>query len=99
MVNMLLYNIFFDLHNIDFFYAVSVQALKINEFVGLKFCEEAVIRNTNTSATVTNCSVSTVGLTWVVLLVLETLFLTIPWRIPLKQINLAININIISTNV
>lgn len=70
MVNMLLYNIFFDVHNIDFFfYAVSAQALKINEFVGLKFCEEAVIRNTNTSATVTNCSMSTVGLTWVVLLV------------------------------
>uniref|UniRef100_A0A3Q3VWS9 Broad substrate specificity ATP-binding cassette transporter ABCG2 n=1 Tax=Mola mola TaxID=94237 RepID=A0A3Q3VWS9_MOLML len=43
--------------------AALVQALKINEFVGLKFCEEAVIRSTNTSATDTNCSVSTVGLT------------------------------------
>lgn len=45
--------------------AVYVQALKINEFVGLKFCEEAVIQNNNMSAAVTNCSVSTVGLTWV----------------------------------
>lgn len=47
------------------YYAVFVQALKINEFVDLKFCEEAVIRNNNISATATNCSVSTVGLTWV----------------------------------
>uniref|UniRef100_A0A8C4NJN8 Broad substrate specificity ATP-binding cassette transporter ABCG2 n=1 Tax=Dicentrarchus labrax TaxID=13489 RepID=A0A8C4NJN8_DICLA len=39
----------------------GLAALKINEFVGLKFCEEAVIRNTNMSATVSNCSVSTVG--------------------------------------
>ncbi|KAA8594693.1 hypothetical protein FQN60_011828 [Etheostoma spectabile] len=46
-----------------FDYAVYVQALKINEFVGLKFCDEAVIRNTNMSATGTNCSLSTVGLT------------------------------------
>lgn len=68
------------MHIIDFF-MLSVllwsplQALKINEFVGLKFCEEAVIQNANTSATVTNCSMSTVGLTWVVLLVLEALFI------------------------
>uniref|UniRef100_A0A671WBZ3 Broad substrate specificity ATP-binding cassette transporter ABCG2 n=1 Tax=Sparus aurata TaxID=8175 RepID=A0A671WBZ3_SPAAU len=41
----------------------GLAALKINEFVGLKFCEEAVIRNTNMSASMTNCSVSTVGLT------------------------------------
>ncbi|KAM9363915.1 broad substrate specificity ATP-binding cassette transporter ABCG2-like [Symphorus nematophorus] len=41
----------------------GLAALKINEFVGLKFCEEAVIRNTNMSTTATNCSVSTAGLT------------------------------------
>ncbi|XP_010751585.3 broad substrate specificity ATP-binding cassette transporter ABCG2d [Larimichthys crocea] len=41
----------------------GLAALKINEFVGLKFCDEAVIRNTNISTTMTNCSASTVGLT------------------------------------
>ncbi|KAK5865638.1 hypothetical protein PBY51_019890 [Eleginops maclovinus] len=38
----------------------GLAALKINEFVGLKFCDEAAIRNT--SAAETNCSVSAVGL-------------------------------------
>ncbi|KAF0037289.1 hypothetical protein F2P81_010163 [Scophthalmus maximus] len=42
---------------------VYLQALKINEFVGLTFCEEAVIRNANMSAKLTNCSVNTAGLT------------------------------------
>ncbi|TKS68340.1 ATP-binding cassette sub-family G member 2 [Collichthys lucidus] len=41
----------------------GLAALKINEFVGLKFCDEAAIRNTNISTTMTNCSASTVGLT------------------------------------
>ncbi|XP_070831263.1 broad substrate specificity ATP-binding cassette transporter ABCG2d [Chaetodon trifascialis] len=41
----------------------GLAALKINEFLGLKFCEEAVIRNANVSAAVTNCSVSAAGLT------------------------------------
>ncbi|KAK2817168.1 hypothetical protein Q5P01_025359 [Channa striata] len=39
----------------------GLAALKINEFVGLKFCEDAVIRNMST--TMSNCSVSTAGLT------------------------------------
>ncbi|GAA6233786.1 ATP-binding cassette sub-family G member 2-like [Lates japonicus] len=41
----------------------GLAALKINEFVGLKFCEEAVIRNTNMSAAMTNCSMRAAGLT------------------------------------
>ncbi|XP_018517067.1 broad substrate specificity ATP-binding cassette transporter ABCG2d [Lates calcarifer] len=41
----------------------GLAALKINEFVGLKFCEEAVIRNTNMSAVMTNCSMRAAGLT------------------------------------
>lgn len=60
-----LQNILFDLPNIDLASDFSIQALKINEFVGLKFCEGAMIRNTNTSATATNCSANAVGLTWV----------------------------------
>ncbi|KAK5926186.1 hypothetical protein CgunFtcFv8_021778 [Champsocephalus gunnari] len=39
----------------------GLAALKINEFVGLKFCDEAGIRNM--SAAGTNCSVSAAGLT------------------------------------
>ncbi|KAK1886016.1 Broad substrate specificity ATP-binding cassette transporter ABCG2 [Dissostichus eleginoides] len=39
----------------------GLAALKINEFVGLKFCDEAGIRNM--SAAETNCSVSAAGLT------------------------------------
>ncbi|XP_068583251.1 broad substrate specificity ATP-binding cassette transporter ABCG2d [Cebidichthys violaceus] len=38
-------------------------ALQISEFVGLKFCDEAMIRNSNMSPAGTNSSVSTVGLT------------------------------------
>ncbi|XP_029360799.1 ATP-binding cassette sub-family G member 2-like [Echeneis naucrates] len=41
----------------------GLAALKINEFVGLKFCEEPVIQNGNTSAFMTNCSVRATGLT------------------------------------
>ncbi|KAK2918850.1 hypothetical protein Q8A73_003221 [Channa argus] len=41
----------------------GLAALKINEFVGLKFCEETEIRNTNMSTIMSNCSVSTAGLT------------------------------------
>ncbi|XP_054460635.1 broad substrate specificity ATP-binding cassette transporter ABCG2d [Anoplopoma fimbria] len=41
----------------------SFAALQINEFVGLTFCDEAVILNTNTSPERTNSSVSSVGLT------------------------------------
>uniref|UniRef100_A0A3B4YFE9 Broad substrate specificity ATP-binding cassette transporter ABCG2 n=1 Tax=Seriola lalandi dorsalis TaxID=1841481 RepID=A0A3B4YFE9_SERLL len=36
----------------------GLAALKINEFVGLKFCEEVVNRNANMSVLMTNCSVS-----------------------------------------
>uniref|UniRef100_A0A3P9CUF0 Broad substrate specificity ATP-binding cassette transporter ABCG2 n=1 Tax=Maylandia zebra TaxID=106582 RepID=A0A3P9CUF0_9CICH len=43
--------------------AVFVQALKINEFVGLRFCEEVVIRNSNMSAMTANCTVKTAGQT------------------------------------
>uniref|UniRef100_A0A3Q3MNJ4 Broad substrate specificity ATP-binding cassette transporter ABCG2 n=1 Tax=Mastacembelus armatus TaxID=205130 RepID=A0A3Q3MNJ4_9TELE len=39
----------------------GLAALKINEFVGLRFCEEAV--RGNMSSTMTNCSVHTAGLT------------------------------------
>uniref|UniRef100_A0A3Q0SUG1 ABC-type xenobiotic transporter n=1 Tax=Amphilophus citrinellus TaxID=61819 RepID=A0A3Q0SUG1_AMPCI len=42
---------------------IFAQALKINEFVGLRFCEEAVIQNTNVSAMMANCTVNTAGLT------------------------------------
>ncbi|XP_041641714.1 broad substrate specificity ATP-binding cassette transporter ABCG2d [Cheilinus undulatus] len=41
----------------------GLAALKINEFVGLKFCEESVIRNTTIMTSETNCSMSTAGLT------------------------------------
>nr|XP_057936803.1 broad substrate specificity ATP-binding cassette transporter ABCG2d [Doryrhamphus excisus] len=43
----------------------GLAALKINEFVGLKFCEgNAAIQNTNVSAVTTNCSeTNTAGLT------------------------------------
>ncbi|XP_029949983.1 broad substrate specificity ATP-binding cassette transporter ABCG2d [Salarias fasciatus] len=41
----------------------GLAALQINEFVDLKFCEEAVIRNFNTSGAVSNCSVNAAGLT------------------------------------
>ncbi|KAM4603776.1 broad substrate specificity ATP-binding cassette transporter ABCG2-like [Polymixia lowei] len=41
----------------------GLAALKINEFVGLKFCEDHVIRNATMSPSATNCSVSTAGLT------------------------------------
>ncbi|XP_028273746.1 ATP-binding cassette sub-family G member 2-like [Parambassis ranga] len=40
----------------------GLAALKINEFVGLTFCEEAVIQNTNVTAGMTNCSMQTPGL-------------------------------------
>ncbi|XP_032419474.1 broad substrate specificity ATP-binding cassette transporter ABCG2d [Xiphophorus hellerii] len=36
-------------------------ALKINEFVGLNFCEEPPIQNTNMSATTAGCGVSAAG--------------------------------------
>uniref|UniRef100_A0A3Q3MN08 ABC-type xenobiotic transporter n=1 Tax=Labrus bergylta TaxID=56723 RepID=A0A3Q3MN08_9LABR len=41
----------------------GLAALKINEFVDLKFCEESVMRNTTFMITETNCSMSTAGLT------------------------------------
>uniref|UniRef100_A0A3P9MKP7 Broad substrate specificity ATP-binding cassette transporter ABCG2 n=1 Tax=Oryzias latipes TaxID=8090 RepID=A0A3P9MKP7_ORYLA len=43
-----------------FFY---FQALKINEFVGLKFCEEHIIQLANSSAGIINCTVTTAGQT------------------------------------
>ncbi|KAF7225459.1 ATP-binding cassette sub-family G member 2-like [Nothobranchius furzeri] len=36
-------------------------ALKINEFVGLNFCEESLIQHTNLSGIKNNCTVSTAG--------------------------------------
>ncbi|MEQ2275863.1 hypothetical protein XENORESO_009874, partial [Xenotaenia resolanae] len=36
-------------------------ALKINEFVGLKFCEEPAIRTANMSDIMTDCGVSSAG--------------------------------------
>uniref|UniRef100_A0A3B4FYS5 ABC-type xenobiotic transporter n=1 Tax=Pundamilia nyererei TaxID=303518 RepID=A0A3B4FYS5_9CICH len=41
----------------------GLAALKINEFVGLRFCEEVVIRNSNMSAMTANCTVKTAGQT------------------------------------
>ncbi|XP_058496476.1 broad substrate specificity ATP-binding cassette transporter ABCG2d [Solea solea] len=41
----------------------GLAALEINEFVGLKFCEELMIRNTSTATEMSNCSVSTAVLT------------------------------------
>ncbi|XP_062243011.1 broad substrate specificity ATP-binding cassette transporter ABCG2d [Platichthys flesus] len=41
----------------------GLAALNINEFVGLKFCEEAVIQDANMSAGASNCSTSTAALT------------------------------------
>ncbi|XP_047434836.1 broad substrate specificity ATP-binding cassette transporter ABCG2d [Mugil cephalus] len=41
----------------------GLAALKINEFVGLKFCDESALQTANDSAVMTNCSVNTVGLT------------------------------------
>ncbi|XP_035002886.2 broad substrate specificity ATP-binding cassette transporter ABCG2d [Hippoglossus stenolepis] len=41
----------------------GLAALNINEFVGLKFCEEAVRRDANMSAGASNCSMSTAALT------------------------------------
>ncbi|XP_034451792.1 broad substrate specificity ATP-binding cassette transporter ABCG2d isoform X2 [Hippoglossus hippoglossus] len=40
----------------------GLAALNINEFVGLKFCEEAVRRDANMSAGASNCSMSTASL-------------------------------------
>lgn len=40
-----------------------VQAVKINEFVGLKFCEEVVAGNSSASALAINSSVNPTGLT------------------------------------
>ncbi|KAM3622955.1 uncharacterized protein V6R79_005337 [Siganus canaliculatus] len=41
----------------------GLAALKINEFVGLKFCDEAAMGNGTASAPASNCSVNTAGLT------------------------------------
>ncbi|CAB1436408.1 unnamed protein product [Pleuronectes platessa] len=41
----------------------GLAALNINEFVGLKFCEEAVRQDANMSAGASNCSTSTAALT------------------------------------
>ncbi|CAN9510294.1 unnamed protein product [Ophioblennius macclurei] len=41
----------------------GLAALQINEFVDLKFCEEAVIHDPNMSAAVNNCTVNAAGLT------------------------------------
>ncbi|XP_041837834.1 broad substrate specificity ATP-binding cassette transporter ABCG2d [Melanotaenia boesemani] len=41
----------------------GLAALKINEFVGLRFCEEPVILDVNVSAVKTNCTVNTAGQT------------------------------------
>ncbi|XP_031608171.2 broad substrate specificity ATP-binding cassette transporter ABCG2d [Oreochromis aureus] len=41
----------------------GLAALKMNEFVGLRFCEEVVIRNSNMSAMTANCTVNTGGQT------------------------------------
>ncbi|KAM6939774.1 broad substrate specificity ATP-binding cassette transporter ABCG2d [Xenentodon cancila] len=41
----------------------GLAALKINEFVGLKFCEEHLIQPPAASAVMTNCTVSTAGQT------------------------------------
>lgn len=76
--------------------AVSVQALKINEFLGLKFCEEAVIRNSSASAATTNCSVSTAGLTWVHPCTAHALVVTFS---PLRPPDLMFNIFTIARTV
>lgn len=54
------------------YYRVFAQALQINEFVGLNFCEEAV--NQNASMSAENCSVNTGTLMWVGLLAVSTFF-------------------------
>uniref|UniRef100_A0A3P9MKR1 Broad substrate specificity ATP-binding cassette transporter ABCG2 n=1 Tax=Oryzias latipes TaxID=8090 RepID=A0A3P9MKR1_ORYLA len=41
----------------------GLAALKINEFVGLKFCEEHIIQLANSSAGIINCTVTTAGQT------------------------------------
>ncbi|XP_068177969.1 broad substrate specificity ATP-binding cassette transporter ABCG2d [Antennarius striatus] len=41
----------------------GLDAVNINEFVGLNFCEEVMIQNTSASTTLTNCSAFTAGLT------------------------------------
>lgn len=42
---------------------VLVQAVKINEFVGLKFCEKAVTGNSSEVAVENSCSMNPAGLT------------------------------------
>uniref|UniRef100_A0A3P9JND8 Broad substrate specificity ATP-binding cassette transporter ABCG2 n=1 Tax=Oryzias latipes TaxID=8090 RepID=A0A3P9JND8_ORYLA len=41
----------------------GLAALKINEFVGLKFCDEHIIQLANSSAGIINCTVTTAGQT------------------------------------
>ncbi|KAF6718727.1 ATP-binding cassette sub-family G member 2 [Oryzias melastigma] len=41
----------------------GLAALKINEFVGLKFCDESIIQFANSSAGIINCTVRTAGQT------------------------------------